>query len=145
MPKKISTFALALAAGSLLVAGASAQAKPRPTPEERLAKTLEGRVAGKPVDCIYLPRVTSSYIVDKTAIVYDAGSTIWVNRPASGAAALDDNDIMLTTPFGAQLCNVDIVRLIDRNAGFWRSSVSLGQFVPYTKAPNPGAKDEKAG
>ncbi|MFN3469888.1 MAG: hypothetical protein ACK4G2_03790 [Novosphingobium sp.] len=145
MQKTLSRIAAALAAGSLLLAGAATAAKPRPTPEERLARTLEGRVAGKPVDCIYLPRVTSSYIVDKTAIVYDAGSTIWVNRPASGAAMLDDNDIMLTTPFGAQLCNVDIVRLIDRNVGIWRGSVGLGQFVPYTKAPAGGAKDEKAG
>lgn len=133
----VSKIAASLAAGSLLLAGAAADAKPRLTPEQALAKVLEGRVAGEPVDCIYTPRVMSTRIYDKTAIVYDAGNTIWVNRPESGARMLDDNDIMVTTPFGSQLCSVDIVRMIDRGAGFWRGSVGLGQFVPYKKVKAP--------
>lgn len=133
MIKTASKLAAALAAGSLLLAGAAADAKPRLTPEQELAKALEGRVAGKPEDCIYLPRVINTRIYDKTAIVYDAGNTLWVNRPDAGAATLSDNDIMVTTPFGSQLCSVDIVRMVDRNAGFWRSSIGLGQFVPYKK------------
>lgn len=133
MIKTASKVAAALAAGSLLLAGAAADAKPRLTPEQELAKALDGRVAGKPQDCLYLPRVVSTRIYDKTAIVYDAGTTLWVNRPDSGASTLDDNDIMVTTPFGSQLCSVDIVRMVDRNAGFWRGSVGLGKFVPYTK------------
>lgn len=135
-----SKIASGLAAGSLLFAGVAADAKPRLTPEQALAKTLEGRVAGEPVDCIYTPRVMSTRIYDKTAIVYDAGNTIYVNRPDSGVRGLDDNDIMVTTPTGSQLCNVDIVRMIDRTAGFFRGSVSLGQFVPYKKV-----KAEKEG
>lgn len=133
MKNTASRIAAALAAGSLLLAGAAADAKPRLTPEQELAKTLQGRVAGKPQDCLYLPRVINTRIYDKTAIVYDAGGTIWVNRPDSGANSLDDNDIMVTTPFGAQLCSVDIVRMVDRNVGFWRGSIGLGKFVPYTK------------
>lgn len=128
-----SRIAAGLTAASLLLVGATADAKPRLTPEQALAKALEGRVAGEPVDCIHTPRVMSTRIYDKTAIVYDAGNTIWVNRPESGARMLDDNDIMVTTPFGSQLCSVDIVRMIDRGAGFWRGSVGLGQFVPYKK------------
>ena len=126
-------LAASLAAGSLLLAGVAADAKPRLTPEQALAKKLEGRVAGKPVDCIYMPRVMQTQIFDRTAIAYDAGNTIWVNRPDAGAGILDDNDIMLTTPFGSQLCRIDMVRMIDRTAGFWRGTVGLGQFVPYTK------------
>lgn len=144
MTNTASKFAAALAAGSLLVAGfgagAAANAKPRLTPEQELAKALEGRVAGEPKDCLYLPRVVNTRIYDKTAIVYDTGTTLWVNRPDSGASSLDDNDIMVTTPWNAQLCNVDIVRMVDRNVGFWRGSVGLGKFVPYTKV-----KAEKAG
>lgn len=144
MTKTASRIAAALAAGSLLLIGAAADARSRLTPEQQLAKALEGRVAGKPVDCIYLPRVTQTRIYDKTAIAYEAGNTIWVNRPENGARALDDDDIMLTTPFGSQLCNVDIVRMIDRTAGFWRGSVGLGQFVPYTRVPNAPANALKA-
>lgn len=135
-----SKIALGLTAGSLLLVGAAADAKPRLTAEQSLAKTLEGRVAGEPVDCIYTPRVISTRVYDKTAIVYDTGNTIYVNRPDSGVRTLDDNDIMVTTPTGSQLCNVDIVRMIDRTAGFFRGSVSLGQFVPYKKV-----KAEKEG
>ncbi|MBB3860130.1 hypothetical protein GGQ88_001391 [Novosphingobium hassiacum] len=133
MMKIASKIAAGLAAGSLLLAGAAADAKPRLTPEQQLAKSLEGRVAGKPANCIYTPRVMNTRIYDKTAIAYDAGNTIWVNRPDAGASSLDDSDIMVTQPFGSQLCSVDIVRMIDRTSGFWRGSVGLGQFVPYTK------------
>ncbi len=140
MTRVARTIAASLTAGSLLLAGVAADAKPRLTPEQALAKKLEGRVAGKPVDCIYLPRVMQTRVYDKTAIAYESGSTIWVNRPTSGAGILSDDDIMLTTPFGSQLCSVDIVRMIDRNVGFWRGTVGLGQFVPYTKV-----KAEKEG
>jgi len=140
MIKTASKIAAALAAGSLLLAGAAADAKPRLTPEQELAKALEGRIAGEPKDCLYLPRVVNTRIYDKTAIVYDTGTTLWVNRPDSGASSLDDNDIMVTTPWNAQLCSVDIVRMVDRNVGFWRGSVGLGKFVPYTKV-----RAEKAG
>lgn len=128
-----SKIVASLAAGSLLLAGAAADAKPRLTPEQQLAKTLEGRVAGEPVDCIYNPQVTSTRIYDKTAIVYDSGSTIYVNRPDAGLSSLDDDDIMVTRTFGSQLCSIDIVRMVDRSGGFFRGSVSLGKFVPYKK------------
>lgn len=133
MKRTASILAAALAAGSLLAAGTAADAKPRLTAEQQLAKALEGRVAGEPVDCIFTPRVTSTRIYDKTAIVYDAGSTIWVNRPDSGASALDNDDILVTRQFGAQLCNVDVVHMVDRTGGFWRGSLGLGKFVPYKK------------
>lgn len=126
-------FALALALGATLAAAPSLQARDRLSGEERLAKLLEGRVAGAPVDCIYLPRVRDARIIDRTAIVYDAGSTIWVNRPASGARQLDDDDVMVTRPTSSQLCKVDVVHLRDRSNLSWNGFVGLGQFVPYTR------------
>lgn len=140
MTRVACKIAISFAAASLLLAGVAADAKPRLTAEQALAKKLEGRVEGKPVDCIYLPRVVQTQVYDKTAIAYESGNTIWINRPASGASILSNNDIMFTTPLGSQLCSVDIVRMIDRNAGFWRGTVGLGQFVPYTKV-----KAEKEG
>lgn len=121
------------AAGALLLAGAAADARPRLTGEEQLAKLLDGRVAGKPVNCITLRNVQSSQVIDKTAIVYGSGSTIYVQRPKSGASSLDSNDILVTQLTTSQLCNIDIVQLRDRNGWFFRGSVSLDQFVPYTK------------
>jgi len=128
MPKA----ALILAAAAAVLSGPALQAKPRETGEEKLAKLLEGRVAGEPTSCINLMAARESRVIDKTAIVFDQGSTIWVNRPRR-AAALDSDDIMVTEIHGSQLCRLDTVRMHDRS-GFWFSGfVGLEDFVPYRK------------
>lgn len=118
---------------STLLLAATPVHSARVTPEEELARTLKGRVAGEPVDCIYLPLVRSSRIIRDTAIVYDAGRTIYVNRPEGGAQALDQSDILVTRPFGSQLCSIDVVQLIDSSSRFYSGTVFLGKFVPYRK------------
>jgi hypothetical protein len=122
----------ALAAGAVL---AATPALAKLTPEESLSKLVAGRVAGEPRDCIPLNTIRSSQIVDGTAIVYDVGGTRYVNRPRSGANTLDTWDILVTRTHGTQLCNTDIVRLVDRTSRFPRGFVLLGDFVPYRKAP----------
>jgi hypothetical protein len=101
--------------------------------EARLAKRLEGRVAGKPVDCIPQYRVQSSEIFDRTAILYKAGSTWYVNRPVSGLNFLHRDDVMVTDTHSHDLCSVDIVRLYDNGSHFQVGSIGLGKFVPYRK------------
>ena len=129
------TIAAILAAAAVLALSATADARPRVAPEEKLAKMLDGRVAGEPRDCIYLPSIRGSRIIDKTAIVYDAGRTLWVNRPRSGASSLNDDDILVTDLHGSgsQLCSIDIIRLHDRTSFFYSGFVGLGEFVPYRK------------
>ena len=122
-----------VAAAAVMSIAPAADARHRVAPEEKLARLLEGRVAGEPQDCIYLPRIRSSEIIDGTAIVYDAGSTIYVNRPRSGADTLDDDDIMVTDTHGSSLCRIDVVRLHDRTSFFYDGFVGLGDFVPYKK------------
>jgi len=129
----MKSLLLPLAAAALLAAPAAGS--PRLTGEAELAQLIEGRVAGAPVDCIDLSRVRSTTIVDGTAIVYDAGRTVYVNRPRGGAASLQKWDVMVVRPFDQRLCSVDIVRLLDTDARFEKGSVSLDDFVPYTKAP----------
>ena len=127
------TIAAVLAAATVLTLAVTADARPRLSPEQKLAKMLDGRVAGEPRDCIYLPSIRGSRIVDKTAIVYDAGRTLWVNRPRSGAESLDDDDILVTNLHGSSLCSIDIVSLHDRYGHFYSGFVGLGEFVPYRK------------
>ena len=125
-------IALVLAAGAALLSAPALQARDKLSGEQRLAKILDGREAGKPVDCIPLTASRETRVIDKTAIVYDAGSVIYVNRP-SNAKSLDDDDIMVTEPHGSQLCRLDVVRMHDRS-GFWYNGfVGLEQFVPYRK------------
>lgn len=101
-------------------------------PEARLAKRLEGRVAGKPVNCIPQFRIQSSEIFEKTAILYKAGRTWYLNRPVSGRNFLGRDDILLTDTHSSDLCSVDIVRLLDQGSRFPSGSLGLGQFIPYT-------------
>lgn len=126
-------MALALATGAALMAGTAVEAKPKLTGEEKLAKVLEGRVAGTPVDCISLTDSRDQRVIDKTAIVFGNGNTVYVNRP-SNARDLDSDDIMVTDIRGSsRLCNVDIMRMHDRSGFFYNGFVGLEKFVPYRK------------
>ncbi len=123
---------LPLIVGGALLATGSAQAKPR-DPQAQLAREIEGRVAGEPVSCIDLHRVRSSRVIEDTAIVYDMGRTIYVNRPRSGADSLDRWDTMVVRPFGTRLCSVDTVHMIDPTSRILTGIVFLGEFVPYRR------------
>ncbi len=116
-----------------VVLATPAVAAHRDTPDVQLQKALEGRVAGKPVNCISLSSTNSSRIIDGKAIIYRVGGRLYVNEPRSGAASLRDDDILVTRTFGSRLCSIDMVRLVDRGSRFPRGFVSLGQFVPYNK------------
>ena len=72
-------------------------------------------------------------MIDKTAIVYRAGDTLWVNRPRSGADQLNDDDILVTKTSSSQLCSIDVVQLHDRMSHMYSGFVSLGEFVPYRR------------
>ncbi len=106
------------------------------TGEAKLAKALEGRTPGKPVECINLHTARSSQIYDGTAIVYEDGRTLYVNRPTSGAESLRRDDILVSKTWTDQLCRIDTIRLLDQGTSFEHGFVGLGQFVPYTK-PKP--------
>jgi hypothetical protein len=125
-----------LAVAALLLAAPAAALADRLPPEAELAKVLEGRVAGEPVNCISLARIQNVRIIDRTALVYEAGRTVYVNRPRDGARWLDDWSMLVTKPTGSQLCSLDMVRLHDRSGGFQRGFVHLGEFVPYKRVKN---------
>lgn len=127
LSRMIAILALAGLATPLLAAD-----KPDPRGEADLAKRLQNRVAGKPVSCLNQRDLGSSQIISGTAIVYQIGNTLYVNRP-SGASSLDDDDILVTRTTDTQLCRMDSVRLLDRSAGFEHGFVILGDFVPYKK------------
>src|ERR1044072_9229228 len=123
---------LPLLAASMLMSGAAAQAKPADH-EAELARRLAGRVAGETVHCIDLHRARSSQVIDGTAIVWDAGSILHVNRPRTGAEELDEGDTMVLRLSSTQLCNVDATRMVDRVSGMMTGLVFLGDFVPYRR------------
>ena len=130
--KKAALF-LAVTA-SFLIPVTTLQAKPKLTPEQQLAKLLEGRVAGKPVSCISLSDSRDTQVLDGTAIVYSFGNTIYVNR-TTHPQSLDSDDIQVIKITGSQLCRLDTIYLHDRSGGMWRGFVGLDDFVPYRRVP----------
>ena len=128
-----------LLAGSLLLAGPAAAERDR-SPEAELARAIQGRVAGEPVDCISLRNVRSSHVIPNTAIVYDAGSVVYVNHPANGADSLNRWDTMVTHLTSDRLCSVDTVRMVDNQNHFLTGIVFLGEFVPYRRVQTGSAQ-----
>lgn len=113
---------------------ATAQAGERKTPEQQLAKALEGRVAGEPVDCITQRDIRNSRIFDKIGILYEMNNgTYYLNKPRSGASSLSWGDTLVTDTHSDRLCSVDIVHLYDTSTRMQTGSVGLDKFVPYPR------------
>ena len=126
------TIALIAAGAAALLTGSALPARERLSGEQQLAKMLEGREAGRPVSCISTFGTRDTRVIDKTAIVYDAGIVIYVNRPRY-PQSLDSDDVMVTELHGSQLCRMDTVRMHDRSNLWYRGFVGLEDFVPYRR------------
>ena len=129
---------LLLTLGAAAALALPAQAKPVDG-EAEIAEAVAGRVAGEPVRCVNLRNVRSSRIIDNTAILYDTGNTIYVNRPRSGRESLDQWDVLVTKTFSSDLCTPDVVQLWDSGSRMQSGFVFLGEFVPYKRVPKPKA------
>lgn len=127
-----------LIAGSLLLGGGAALADP-PDREAELERALAGRVAEAPVDCIDMRRVRNTRIINGTAILYNAGNIIYVNRPDNGAESMRSWDQMRTHQFMSRLCSIDTVQMFDPNVNTLKGVVFLGEFVPYRRVRTSSA------
>lgn len=125
-----------IAAALMLFAGANALAADKTTREQKneakLAKLLEGRVAGEPVTCIPSFKSDRMQVIEGIAMVYGEGDTLYVARPKD-PQPLRRDDIVVINRFGAQLCHTDIIRMVDRMSGFTTGVLFLDKFVPYKK------------
>lgn len=131
MRKHLGTLAIVVAAAGLVAMPLEAA---RPSGEERLAKLIDGRVAGEPRRCLPTLGSRPLTIIDKTAIVYKDGKRVWVNRTAF-PQDIDEDDILVIRRFGtANLCRTDMITLADRSTGMFSGAIFLGDFVPYEKA-----------
>ncbi len=102
--------------------------------EKKLAKLLEGRVAGEPQTCIRTMPTSGMTTIDKTAYVYGRGDTIYVQR-TQHPENIDRRDVLVTRRFGGgtQLCKVDVTTTVDPLNGFLTGAVFFDDFVPYTR------------
>lgn len=127
-PASILATALLAFTGVALAAGIQEEN------EARLARMLEGRIAGEPVNCIPAFRTASQLqVLEKVALVYDAGNVIYVARPED-PDMLGRDDVVVINRFGGQLCHSDVIRTVDRHGGYYTGVVFLDKFVPYPRA-----------
>jgi len=149
----IATLAAAMAFAGALPATAQETGAPEieaetgaePAPmtkgEKRLAKLLEGRVAGEPVRCIRTLPSQRMQTIDGTAYVYGQGTTIYVQRTRD-PGSINDRDALVTNRFNAsELCRLDVMTTVDRVNGFFTGAVFFEDFVPYTKNKAVAASD----
>lgn len=125
-----------LIVASALVAAISAPAlAARSSPDAELGKLLKGRVAEAPVRCIPVSPTDNNavQIVSHRALVWRIGARLYVNVPRARADTLDDDDILITEPFGGQLCRNDQVRPLNRMSRIPKASLLLGDFTPYVR------------
>ena len=101
--------------------------------EERVAKLLEGRVAGEASNCISALRSNDIQVIPHVGVAYEQGDTVYLAR-VRNPNSLRSSDVPIFERFGSQLCTTDIVRTADRYSGFTTGVVFLDDFVAYTKA-----------
>ena len=101
---------------------------------QKIAKLyLKDRVAGKPVSCIPQIRLRRSTAASDEVLLYDDGSTVYVNTPYLGCPRARDNTMISRTPMG-RLCSGDIVLVQDLRINVPLGSCALSEFVPFRKA-----------
>ncbi|MGQ0660918.1 hypothetical protein [Sphingosinicella sp.] len=127
-------FVTSLAAVVLGLAGGMVAAQSTPADEAELAGLLEGWVeAGPSQRCLNFRRAGSIRIVNRTAIVYRIGNTLYVNRPTAGAERLDRRDAIVNRRGLPTLCEGEMIELTDPFSEVVRLA-RAGPFVPYRRS-----------
>lgn len=98
---------------------------------------LKDRVAGEPVSCIPQTRLRRSTAASDDVLLYDDGSTVYVNAPYLGCRGARNNAMISRTPTG-RMCSGDIILVQDLVARVPLGSCSLSQFVPFKKVKTGG-------
>ena len=130
---KLAALALPL---TLVAACGQVDSTPVPLTEKQsamLMKELNGKIAGKPVNCISDYNANNLIRVSDNILLYRvSGRLVYQNNLRSTCSGLArDNDIIVSEQFGGQKCRGDIIRLVDRTSGMTGGVCSLGEFVPY--------------
>ncbi len=99
-----------------------------------LARTLEGRVAGPPQDCIPTGFIDGPQVVGDSLIYRQSGKRLWRSQVGDRCPFLRDDQIVVSILYGTQVCRNDRFRLIDRGSRIPSGDCTFGQFVPYDKA-----------
>lgn len=98
-----------------------------------LAKALDGRVAGKPVDCIGTSTSLRPMVIDENTVLYREGGRVWRNTLVATCPRLSPYNTMITEVQGGQLCRNDRFRVLEPGTTIPGPYCRFGQFVPYER------------
>lgn len=130
------SLALTGTVAALLAACSTAPAEQTRSPQaaKELADALQGRVAGPPQRCISTYRNTKVRPIDDFTILYDQGSTIYVQNPRGGCPGIGNgSDVLVTRQVTSQICDGEIAQTMDLTSRVSRGGCVFGPFTPYTK------------
>ena len=124
-----------LVAGTALIGSTNPQVELSPKAEARLARLLEGRVAGEPVSCLKLIGRPETKVVADAAVIYGKGKTVYVNRTHTPRLLGNGDQASLTE----LICHNDVAEFYrpygvgdyGLPVGSRRVEVALAEFVPY--------------
>lgn len=128
---------LAIMLGTLVLAGCTSsselKASREATAARDLADALEGRVPGKPQNCISSTGLNGPQIIDSSTILYREGRRVWRNDLPSSCPSLDRFSVIIAELHGSQICRNDLFRAVDPGSRIPGPHCRFGQFVPYVK------------
>ena len=128
---------LILAAASLSIAAcATASTRDTSADDRQLAQAIDGRVAGKPQNCIEISRVQGPEAIgDRTVVYRQSGRRVWISHLQEACPALRGDRILIVRSFGNQICRLDRFDLVSRDSPIPSGFCFFGDFTPYDRAP----------
>jgi len=131
---KIATLSLLPLA--LTAACGQVVSTPKPLTEKQsavLTKELNGKIAGKPVNCISeIVTASETPVGDKIILYRVSKKLVYKNELQASCHGLDSfTDIFVYRQYTGQRCKGDTLRMVDRNTGMTGGVCSLGEFTPY--------------
>lgn len=147
MLRQLNKIAIACAAAGL-VAGCGATAVDdrtaaiSPRNAEKLDRQLAGKVAGEPINCIPMRNADEAIRISDDILLYRVSNRlVYRNDLAPSCSGLARNsDIMVVRTVSTQLCDGDIINLVDRTSGSSFGGCALGKFTPY-RTPTTAASN----
>ena len=147
MLRQLSKTAIACTAAAFIAGcGATAMddraAAISPKNVEKLDRQLANKVAGEPINCIPMRNADEAIRISDDILLYRVSSRlVYRNNLAPSCSGLARNsDIMVVRSISSQLCDGDIINLVDRTSGSSYGGCSLGEFTPY-RTPTTAASN----
>ena len=113
-----------------------------PRGAEKLERQLAGKVAGEPINCIPMRNADETIRISDDILLYRVSNRlVYRNDLAPSCSGLARNsDIMVVRTISTQLCDGDIINLVDRTSGSSFGGCALGKFTPY-RTPTTAASN----